>query len=233
MTKPALYLPDIFSHKPPRILFAACGAMASLHPCDLLAGLACAVDHEADFASVHVLAKDGAFFCQAEVMAEGQAGAAACPPLHTVLGLCQDLHLPLCLFVPDTWSAECQKAFCAALADRDALPLLVASGNRGFLAKAKEVSNCATGYVGELSDSCQIGNPLRQDKVDLCLLPKPIASGCRLCSMRSLGVYTCVIGNCSVAEVLRMSMDGADAFLLDEPQDFAFLRERQLAQQKQ
>lgn len=235
MTQPALYLPDIFSHKPPRILFAAYGAMASLHPYDLLAGLACAVEHEADFASVHVLARNGAFYCQAGTVTEAQAGtagSAACPPLHAVLALCQELHLPLCLFVPDTWPAECQEALCRALADRDSLPLLVASGDRGFLAKAKEVSGCAAGYVGELSDSCQIGKPLLQDKVDLCLLPKSIASGCRLCSMRSLGVYTCVIGNCSVAEVLRMSMDGADAFLLDEPQDFAFLRERQLAQQK-
>lgn len=222
---------DIFSHKPSRILFAAHEAMAFLHPGDLPAGLACAAEHAADFVSVRVREHNRAFFCQAGEEPGGAAGSKACPSLQAVLAQCRDLRLPLCLFVPGNWPADLQEALCAALKDRAPLPLLLASGSRDFLARAGKAAGCAAGYVGELADSCQIGGPLRQDKVDLCLLPKAIASGCRLCSMRTLGIFTCVIGNCSAAEVLRMSMDGADAFLIDDPQQFAFLRERQLAQQ--
>ena len=98
--------------------------------------------------------------------------------------------------------------------------------DRDFLARAREcVPDIVTGYIGGEEDSCQIGSA---GALDVSLLPKAVASGCRLCSMKGRGIFTCVIGNCSMPEVVRMSLDGADAFLLDDPGEFAFLRKRKL-----
>ena len=201
-----------FFAKTSHILFGAHEAMRAQRP-DLLAGLELAKDAEADFASVCVL-EDG-LQCRA---GEGDGQPY---PLRDVLALCTRIALPLCLFV-----RECadEKALFACLAARDELPLLLASRDRDFLARAREcVPDIVTGYIGGEEDSCQIGSA---GALDVSLLPKAVASGCRLCSMKGRGIFTCVIGNCSMPEVVRMSLDGADAFLLDDPGEFAFLRKR-------
>lgn len=214
-------MPDsrAFFSKSSHILFAAHMAMRARCP-DLWAGLELARDAEADFASVLVQEERGGVLC-------GTGDDTRPRPLEDVLGHCARLGLPLCLFAQGSWSEAGKEALYACLGAGE-LPLLLAARDREFLALAGEkVPGLATGYVGELSDSCQIGGPLRASGVEVCLLPREIASGCRLCSMKGRGVFTCVIGNCTVPEVVRMSLDGADAFLLDDPGQFAFLRERQ------
>lgn len=54
----------------------------------------------------------------------------------------------------------------------------------------------------------------------LCVLSRELASGCRLCGLRTMGVYALVTGTFTRHDVVRMSLDGADAFLLDDMADF-------------
>lgn len=127
-------------------------------------------------------------------------------------------------------------------------PLLVASPNKPLLAALEpRFPNLATAHV--LSETCACGsmkdgstkeeggaeapgtgkvNDTGRGTVDAgpigeaparCILSRALASGCRLCGLRTMGVYALVAGRFSRQDFVRMSLDGADAFLLDEAAD--------------
>lgn len=63
----------------------------------------------------------------------------------------------------------------------------------------------------------QIQNRDQDREYDAYLLTREEATGCRLCGMRALGHFVFVLGACTPQEVLRLSVDGADAFCMADP----------------
>ncbi len=156
----------------------------------------------------------------------------------------------LCLFLEDNAGSLACGPELAALLTRYAqsLPLLVASGSNALLLEiAKAHPAVATGLV--LPETCACGamqeqgvgkgsaavlcktdgekEHLNSEEVgdievgaNLCVLSRGLASGCRLCGLRTMGVCALVTGTFTRHDVVRMSLDGADAFLLDDMADF-------------
>lgn len=149
----------------------------------------------------------------------------------------------LCLFPGEEFEGDifgdrAPGADLPALVERHAqkLPLLVAGPDKTLLAALeKRFPHLATALV--LSGNCACNSMQEQvgggekapgtdkdptDASDIgegiarCVLSRDLASGCRLCGLRSMGVYALVAGSFTRQDIVRMSLDGADAFLLDD-----------------
>ncbi|MDO5537088.1 MAG: hypothetical protein Q4F72_06135 [Desulfovibrionaceae bacterium] len=233
-----------FRAKQPRILFGACTGRPQ-GPADALAACLDAEADGADFFACQIaLSADGHLCCAMEnacaALLAGQAPALRgldmadigaglgrrAAPLGSLFALAARLSLPLALLVPDHVTAGERnlrgtlRALTADLAAAAGLPpLLLASGDSALLAACHDVRPApwALGLVVGPGHSCDAAGLVRGHGADLCLLPKQLATDCRLCGLRETDTRTMVIGDCAPKEILRLAISGADGFIVTEP----------------
>ena len=229
----------IFTHKQDRILFGIHRPRgAAQHP---LADCLAAAESRADFFGCQiVLGEDGHPVCllQNAGMAllsaakspvkPGLSPAAArelasAPKLEDLLAAAKGCSLPLALFVPAHVTAkeedrhrlyEALDSCCRQQPDH--VPLILCSSDSELLTLGARNTHMATGLVIAPWHSCDVTFLCRSCQADMCILPRELATDCRLCGLRSSGMYTMIVGDFTPRDVLYMSISGADAFMAVE-----------------
>ncbi len=165
------------------------------------------------------------------------AGQAKDTDATKVLACAKKCAMPLAFFVPDhvTRTEELrQELFSRLLALYQGceahLPLLLASSDPELLLLCKKQSDLATGLIIAPYHSCDVTYLCRRCNADMCILPKELATDCRLCGLRESNMYTMITGSFAPKEVLFMSISGADAFMADDaaPLVAAFSKREQI-----
>lgn len=151
------------------------------------------------------------------------AGQAQNTDAANVLACARKCSMPLAFFVPDhvTRTEELrQELFSRLMAlyqgcEAD-IPLLLASSDPELLLLCNKQTGMATGLIIAPYHSCDVTYLCRRCSADMCILPKELATDCRLCGLRESNMYTMITGAFAPKEVLFMSISGADAFMADD-----------------
>ncbi len=242
---------SIFRQRQPRIVFGACPPWQGISDLQETALDAAAAGADC-FACQAALSADGALFVLRERAASDIAAADGSLPraleacsgaslagrrdvmeAGRLLGLCARISLPLALLVPwrVTRAADlrrrCLKALDMMLSRQERPPLLLASSDTALLA-AVTGEGLARGLLVCAAHSCDMSHLMSEARADICVLPRELASYCRLCGLREARVCTLIIGAGSPAEILRLSISGADGFVCADPGPLlaAFRRDR-------
>lgn len=244
---------DIFFRKQSRILLGSCTKRGTFQ--NPVADCQKAAMDGADFFGCQLmLTKENALCCRIEnacmalvpkagthdMPAKYQdplAGQAQNTDAAKVLACARKCSMPLAFFVPEhvTRTEELRQELLSRLmalyqgCEAD-IPLLLASSDPELLLLCKKQTGMATGLIIAPYHSCDVTYLCRRCSADMCILPKELATDCRLCGLRESKMYTMVTGAFAPREVLFMSISGADAFMVADaaPLVAAFSRREQI-----
>ncbi len=243
---------SLFRQRQPRVVFGACPPWQGIS--DLQEAVLNAAAAGADcFACQAALSADGALFALRERAASDIAAADGSLPraleacsaasldgrrdvmeAGRLLGLCARVSLPLALLMPwrVTRAADlrrrCLRALDMVLSRRERRPPLLLASSATALLAAVAGEGLARGLLVCATHSCDMSHLMREARADICVLPRELATDCRLCGLREARVCTLIIGAGGPDEILRLSISGADGFVCAEPAPLlaAFRRNR-------
>ncbi len=233
---------DIFFRKQLRILLGACTPRGSFQN-PVADCQKAAMDGADFFGCQLILTEDHALCCRIENACMALVHKAAVPGMQgmqdmpakyqdplagqtqntdaaKVIASAKKCSMPLAFFVPDhvTRTEELRQELFSRLltlyqgCEAD-IPLLLASSDPGLLLLCKKKPDLATGLIIAPHHSCDVTYLCRRCSADMCVLPKELATDCRLCGLRESNMYTMLTGAFAPKEVLFMSISGADAFM--------------------
>lgn len=247
---------DIFFHRQSRILIGACTERGTHQK--PIADLQKAAADGADFFGCQlILTENHGLCCRIEnacMAFEQKAAGSGMPGMPAgyqdplagqaqdtdaakVLACAKKCSMPLAFLVPEhvTRTEALRQEFFARLTAlyhgyEDHVPLLLASSDPELLLLCKKQPEPATGLIIAPYHSCDVTYLCKRCSADMCILPKELATDCRLCGLRESHMYTMVTGAFAPKEVLFMSISGADAFMATDaaPLTAAFCRRVQI-----